>query len=127
MTSLAISGCTSGQSREEVADAIRQCCGGQESVDRILGPGQEAETFPRALPDVIVCPISSQPKYHCRPGPGDCSLQHWRAVGLRHPSTARVSKTLAVDKQIVKGILGLVSDRDLALVEAGLRQALSLG
>lgn len=85
-----------------------------------------SETFHRSLPDVIVCPISSQPRYHRRPGPGDCPLRDWRAVGLRYPSTVRISKILAVDKQIVKRALGRVSAADLALVEASVRQALGL-
>ena len=54
--------------------------------------------FHRRLPDVIVCPISSQPRYYRRPGPGDHPLAAWQTVGLRHPSTVRVSKLLAVDK-----------------------------
>jgi mRNA-degrading endonuclease toxin of MazEF toxin-antitoxin module len=45
---------------------------------------------------------------------------------LRYHSTVRISKILAVDKQIVRRSLGSLSDQDLAKVEAGLRQALSL-
>jgi mRNA-degrading endonuclease toxin of MazEF toxin-antitoxin module len=84
------------------------------------------ETFHRALPDVIVCPVSSQPRFYQRPGPGDCPLQKWRALGLRYPSTVRVSNILAVDKQLIKRALGSLAaeDRD-RLVEA-LRQALGL-
>jgi mRNA-degrading endonuclease toxin of MazEF toxin-antitoxin module len=67
-----------------------------------------AESFHRGLPDVIVCPISSQPRYYRRPG------------------TVRISKVLAVDKQITKRILGRLSQPDLARVETGLRQALGL-
>ena len=85
-----------------------------------------AAGFHRNLPDVIACPVSSQPRYYRRPGPGDCPLREWRAVGLRHPSTVRISKLLAVDKQIVKRILGPLSRRDLARVETGLRDALGL-
>jgi mRNA-degrading endonuclease toxin of MazEF toxin-antitoxin module len=85
-----------------------------------------AEGFHRDLPDLIVCPISSQPRFHRRPGPGDCPLREWRSIGLRHPSTVRISKILAVDKQIVKKPLGLLSAQDLARVETGLRQALGL-
>lgn len=84
------------------------------------------ESFHRNLPDLIVCPISSQPRYHRRPGPGDCPLLEWRSVGLRHPSTVRISKLLTVDKEIIKGIVGPLSQPDLAQVEAKLRQALGL-
>jgi mRNA-degrading endonuclease toxin of MazEF toxin-antitoxin module len=85
-----------------------------------------AETFHRSLPDMIVCPISSRPRYYRRPGTGDHPLREWRASGLRHPSTVRISKVLAVDKRIIKRILGHLSRPDLARVEAGLRQALGL-
>jgi mRNA-degrading endonuclease toxin of MazEF toxin-antitoxin module len=86
-----------------------------------------AESFHRDLPDVIVCPISSQPRYYRRPGRGDYPIREWRAVGFRYSSTVRVSKLLAVDKQIIKTKLGSLSSQDLARVEAGLRQALGLG
>jgi mRNA-degrading endonuclease toxin of MazEF toxin-antitoxin module len=82
-----------------------------------------ANTFHRAIPDLIVCPISSRLRYYHRPGPGDCPIREWRAVGFRHPSTVRISKLLAVDKQIVKRILGSLPSPDLALVETELRQA----
>ena len=85
-----------------------------------------AEAFHRGLPDVIVCPISSRARYYRRPGPGDCPLRDWRAVGLRHPSTVRISKLLAVDKGIAKRALGRVSQPDLARVEIVLRRALGL-
>ena len=84
------------------------------------------DPFHVTLPDVIVCPISSQPRYYRRPGPGDCPLRDWRATGLRHPSTVRTSKILAVDKQIIKRPLGVLSAQDLAGVQARLRQALGL-
>ncbi|HVN84544.1 MAG TPA: type II toxin-antitoxin system PemK/MazF family toxin [Candidatus Binatia bacterium] len=82
--------------------------------------------FHRRLPDVIVCPISSQPRYHRHPGPGDHPLGAWQGVGLRYPSTVRVSKLLAVDKQIIKRVLGTVPPADLAGVDAALRSALGL-
>ncbi len=85
-----------------------------------------AEAVHRNLPDVIVCPVSSQPRYYRRPGPGDCPLREWRAVGLRYPSTVRISKLLSVDKQIVKRALGRLSEEDLARIGNGLRQALAL-
>lgn len=84
------------------------------------------DEFHRDLPDLIVCPISSQRRYYQRPGPGDCPLREWRSVGLRHPSTVRISKLLAVDKEIIKRILGFLSPQDLNQVEEGLREALDL-
>lgn len=85
-----------------------------------------ADRFHRALPDIIVCPISSQARYHRRPGPGDCPLDGWSRVGLRHPSTVRVSKLLAIDKQIVKRSLGVLPPADLARVSAVIREAFGL-
>lgn len=84
------------------------------------------DRFHKTLPDVIVCPISSQSRYYRRPGPGDYPLQKWRVVGLRHPSTVRISKVLSVEKAILKRILGSLSQEDLAEVEEGLRQAFDL-
>ena len=85
-----------------------------------------AEKFHRALPDLIVCPISSQARVYQKPGVGDCPLGDWRRAGLRHPSTVRISKLLAVEKQIVKKALGALAPDDLARVAGGIRQAFGL-
>lgn len=82
--------------------------------------------FHRKLLDVIVCPISSQPRYYQRPGPGDHPLAHWKTVGLRHPSTARLSNLLAVEKKLIKRVLGTLHAEDLARVEHGLREVFGL-
>jgi mRNA-degrading endonuclease toxin of MazEF toxin-antitoxin module len=84
------------------------------------------EAFHRKLLDVIVCPISSQPRCFQRPGPGDHPLRHWKAVGLRYPSTARISNIVAVEKKLIKRVLGPLHAEDLARVEEGLRQAFGL-
>ncbi len=84
------------------------------------------EAFHARLPDLVVCPISSQPRFYRRPGPGDCPLRDWRATGLRHPSTVRISKILAVDKSIIKRAVGSLSPPDLARVAVAVRQALGL-
>jgi mRNA interferase MazF len=85
-----------------------------------------AEAFHGKLLDVIVCPISSQLRYYEKPGPGDHPLKHWKAVGLRHPSTVRISNILAVEKKLIKRVLGTVHAEDLARVAQGLRQAFGL-
>lgn len=82
--------------------------------------------FHTKLLDVIVCPISSQPRYYQRPGPGDHPLKHWKAVGLRHPSTVRISNMLAVEKKLIRRVLGALRAEDLAEIEHGLRQAFAL-
>jgi mRNA-degrading endonuclease toxin of MazEF toxin-antitoxin module len=83
-------------------------------------------TFHRKLLDLIVCPISSQPRYYQRPGPGDYPLVHWKSVGLRHPSTARLSNLLAVEKKLIKRVLGTMHAVDLVRVQDGLRAAFGL-
>jgi mRNA-degrading endonuclease toxin of MazEF toxin-antitoxin module len=86
-----------------------------------------AETFHRRLRDVILCPISSQTRYFEKPGPGDRPLSKWKAAGLRFPSTARVSNILAVDKSLVRRILGRLALEDLRSLDSELRAALDLG
>jgi len=82
--------------------------------------------FHKALPDIIVCPVSSQPRFFLRPGAGDHPLKHWRVSGLKHPSTARISNVLAVEKKLVKRVLGAIHPDDLKDVAQGLRAALGL-
>jgi mRNA-degrading endonuclease toxin of MazEF toxin-antitoxin module len=84
------------------------------------------EALHAKLLDVIVCPISSQPRYYRKPGPGDYPLKHWKRIGLRHPSTARLSNILAVEKRLIKRVLGTVHPEDLAQVQNGLRAAFGL-
>lgn len=85
-----------------------------------------AEAFHRALPDLIVCPISSQPRFYTRPGGGDHPLRHWKSVGLRHPSTARLSNLMAVDKRLIKRTLAPLNADDLAQIEQGRREVFNL-
>ena len=85
-----------------------------------------AEKFHRKLRDVIVCPISSQPRYFERSGPGDRPLSKWAAAGLRFPSTARVSNILAVEKSLVRRVLGKLDPEDLRSIDSTLREAFGL-
>jgi mRNA interferase MazF len=84
------------------------------------------EAFQQKLAELIVCPISSQPRYHQTPGPGDQPLKHWKTVGLRYPRTARISNILAVEKTLIKRVLGTLHTEDRARVEEGLREAFGL-
>lgn len=85
-----------------------------------------AEAFHRKLPDLIVCPISSQPRFYNQPGGGDHPLHHWKSLGLRHPSTARLSNIMAVEKRLIKRALSPLHADDLARIEQGLRDVFNL-
>jgi mRNA-degrading endonuclease toxin of MazEF toxin-antitoxin module len=85
-----------------------------------------ADEFHRKLPDLIVCPISSQPRFYNRPGRGDYPLRHWKGLGLRYPSTARLSNLMAVEKHLVKRALAALHADDLARIEHGLREVFGL-
>jgi mRNA-degrading endonuclease toxin of MazEF toxin-antitoxin module len=85
-----------------------------------------ADRFHKKLPDLIVAPISSQARFFGKPGAGDYPLEHWKAVGLRYPSTVRISNIVAVEKRIIKRVLGAAHAEDLAAVERGLRAAFDL-
>jgi mRNA-degrading endonuclease toxin of MazEF toxin-antitoxin module len=84
------------------------------------------ERFHRRLRDVIVCPVSSQPGCFERPGPGDRPLHKWKAAGLRHPSSARVSNIASVEKSLIARSLGKLAPEDLRGLDATLREALGL-
>jgi mRNA-degrading endonuclease toxin of MazEF toxin-antitoxin module len=84
------------------------------------------ETFHRKLRDVIVCPVSSQPRRFQKPGPGDRPLTKWKAAGLRYPSTARVSNIVAVEKSLIRRPLGKLAPEDLRNLDSALREALGL-
>jgi mRNA-degrading endonuclease toxin of MazEF toxin-antitoxin module len=85
-----------------------------------------ADTFHRGPPDLIVCPISSQSRFYNQPGGGDHPLQHWKSLGLRHPSTARLSNLMAIEKSLIKRALAPLHQDDLARIEQGLREVFSL-
>jgi mRNA interferase MazF len=84
------------------------------------------DAFHSKLPDVVLCPISSQPRWYNQPGPGDHPLIHWRTIGLRHPSTARLSNLVAVEKKLIRRVLGTMTRSDWARVENGLRAVFGL-
>ena len=84
------------------------------------------EPFHRRLLDVTVCPVSSQPRFFKRPGAGGHPLRCWKAVGLRHPSTVRISNVLAVEKKLIRRVLGTLNAEDLAQVQHALREAFGL-
>lgn len=85
-----------------------------------------SKAFHRGLPDLIICPVSSQPRYISRPGPGDYPLRNWKRAGLRHASTVRISKLLSIDKRLIQRALKPISPEDLRNVERLLRTALGL-
>ena len=82
--------------------------------------------FNGKLPDVLVCPVSSQPRYLKHPGPADVPIQEWKTVGLKFPSTVRVGKTLSVDKNIIVKRIGKLPKTNCEAVENTLRLMLGL-
>jgi mRNA-degrading endonuclease toxin of MazEF toxin-antitoxin module len=84
------------------------------------------DAFHRKLPDLIVCPISSQPRFYSQPGGGDHPLKHWKALGLRYPSTARLSNVMAVEKRLIQRALAPLHPDDLNRVVEGLREVFGL-
>lgn len=84
------------------------------------------QAFHRKLPDVILCPISSRPRWYSRPGPGDHPLRHWKTVHLRFPSTARISNLVSVEKSLIRKVLGILTAEDMRHIKAGLRAAMGL-
>lgn len=68
-----------------------------------------AEAFHRDISDLIVCPISSQPRSYRRPGPGTIHFMSGARLASGMPARFGSSKLLAVDKQIVKKILGFLA------------------
>jgi hypothetical protein len=53
----------------------------------------------------------------------DPNAWYWKRVGLRHPSTARLSNLLAVEKKLFKRVLGTLHAEDFARIQDGLRAA----
>jgi mRNA-degrading endonuclease toxin of MazEF toxin-antitoxin module len=84
------------------------------------------DRFHHTLPDLVICPISSQARYYRRPGPGDHPLKHWKAVRLRYPSTVRISNIVAVDRKLIKRVLGKLHAEDLSRLQSGLRDTFGL-
>lgn len=82
--------------------------------------------FHRTLPDLVICPVSSRPRYYRRPGPGDCRIAGWKHVGLRHPSVVRISNIVAVEKNLIGRPLGRLRKAEWEQVAARLRLAFGL-
>jgi len=53
-------------------------------------------------------------------------LHHWKSLGLRHPSTARLSNVMAVEKRLIKRTLAPAHTDDFARIERGLREVFNL-
>ena len=85
-----------------------------------------ADDYNSRLPDVMACPVSSQPRYVEHPGPADVPIADWKSAGLRHPSAVRVGKTLAIDRGILLRRLGRMPEGTVREVDAVLRRLLGL-
>jgi len=54
------------------------------------------------------------------------SLEKWKFAHLRFPSTVRVSNIGAIEKSLIRRVLGRLVPADLKALDATLREALSL-
>jgi mRNA interferase MazF len=77
-------------------------------------------------PDVIVAMVTSSRTRVAQPGLGDAALQDWLEAGLRQPSVVRSGRLLVIEHRLLSTGLGQLSQRDLAAVDVGLKEALGL-
>jgi mRNA interferase MazF len=77
-------------------------------------------------PDVIVAMVTSSRIRAAQPGLGDVVLQDWQHAGLRQASVVLSGRLLVIEHRLLSGGLGLLSQRDLASVDAGLKAVLGL-
>src|SRR5262245_28474328 len=69
--------------------------------------------------DVIVAMVTSRPQTL----PTDYALQDWAATGLLHASWVR-AKVVSLENSLIQHVIGPLSARDMAEVDARLRLAL---
>lgn len=76
--------------------------------------------------DLVVCPISSQPRHYERPERDAHPIRAWARVGLRLPSTVRTLGIQSIEKTLVKRVLGRLATDDQEAVRVRLRGVLGL-
>lgn len=76
-------------------------------------------SYPRAWPDVVLMPITSQ--FSAAPEAGDMVLQHWQAAHLLKPSAIKPIFT-TVEVSLIERMLGRLDDADQQRLHASLRK-----
>ncbi|MGQ0804278.1 MAG: type II toxin-antitoxin system PemK/MazF family toxin [Actinomycetota bacterium] len=77
-------------------------------------------------PDVIVAMVTSSRARLQRPGLGDVVLKDWRSEGLLTASVLRTGRLQTMESRLLSAPLGVLSERDAAVVGDALRRVLEL-
>ena len=70
--------------------------------------------------------ITSNPRRWVNPGVGDVRLEDWQEEGLLHPSVLRAAKLRDLERFLLEGPIGNLSDRDRDAVDGTLTGVLGL-
>lgn len=82
-----------------------------------------SDQYNQTTPDILIASITSNQA--AIPHPGDHKIRDWQVAGLLKPSLAQM-KLATIETSVIRRKLGLLSARDLAALELGLRTALNL-
>lgn len=85
-----------------------------------------ASEYHRARRDLVVCPISSQPRHYERPEQDAHPIRAWEQLGLRLPSTVRTLGIQSIEKSLIKRVLGRLASDDYEAVRVRLRAVFAL-
>lgn len=79
-----------------------------------------------AGPDVLAAMITSNRFRLTNPGVGDVGLDDWQAEGLLHPSVLRAAKLRDLERFLLEGPIGKLSQVDQEAVDRALNEILAL-
>lgn len=79
-----------------------------------------------AGPDVLGTMITSNRRRWEAPAVGDVRLIDWESEGLLHPSVLRAAKLRDLERFLLEGPVGSLSERDQESVDAMLQKVLGL-
>lgn len=78
-------------------------------------------------PDVLAAMITSNRRRWEAPGIGDVRLSDWQEGGLLHPSVLRTAKLRDLEKFLLEGPIGRLTEKDQAIADEQLAEILGLG
>ena len=84
-----------------------------------------SESF-NAGPDLVVAMVTSSRSRLMSPDIGDVPLDDWQAAGLLAPSTVRTGRLQTIERALLEGRLGMLSDADLMATRQAVRVVLSI-